>query len=240
VPLAGSRLELLTLLLATAFFLGIHFGIAATGLRTRAITMLGDTLYRAAFSIASAAGIVWMSMAYSSAPYIALWTPMTGFRLPAMALVLIAFLFVVCGLLTPNPTAVMGERLLDADDRARGVLRITRHPFLWGVALWALTHLLLKGDFASLVFFGGLFALSVAGTRSIDARRARSEGVRWEAFAARTSNLPFQAILQRRNELQLAEIGLWRFAAAVIAYLVFLGAHRTLFGASPLPLVTGG
>ena len=27
-------------------------------------------------------------------------------------------------------------------DIARGMVRITRHPFLWGVALWALVHLI--------------------------------------------------------------------------------------------------
>lgn len=33
--------------------------------------------------------------------------------------------------------------------------RVTRHPQLWGVILWAVAHLLVNGDAASLVLFGG-------------------------------------------------------------------------------------
>ena len=41
--------------------------------------------------------------------------------------------------------------------RVRGVVRSKiRHPMLWGVTLWAAAHLLVNGDTASLVLFGGL------------------------------------------------------------------------------------
>lgn len=36
--------------------------------------------------------------------------------------------------------------------------RATRHPQLWGVVLWAVAHLLVRGDLASVVLFGGLLA----------------------------------------------------------------------------------
>jgi len=48
---------------------------------------------------------------------------------------------------------------------------ITRHPFLWGIALWALVHLIINGDLASLILFGSLLLLAVGGTLAIDARR---------------------------------------------------------------------
>ena len=37
-----------------------------------------------------------------------------------------------------------------------------RHPMLYGVALWAIAHLLTNGDVASLILFGGLLAWAVA------------------------------------------------------------------------------
>tara|TARA_R110000772_G_scaffold41808_1_gene97483 strand:- start:62438 stop:62992 length:555 start_codon:yes stop_codon:yes gene_type:complete len=41
--------------------------------------------------------------------------------------------------------------------RVKGVVRTkVRHPMLWGVTLWAAAHLLVNGDAASLVLFGGL------------------------------------------------------------------------------------
>ena len=40
--------------------------------------------------------------------------------------------------------------------------RATRHPQLWGVILWAVAHLLVNGDAASVVLFGGLLLWAVA------------------------------------------------------------------------------
>jgi uncharacterized membrane protein len=46
--------------------------------------------------------------------------------------------------------------LLDAG-RAGGVVAAKlRHPMLWGVVVWAVAHLVVNGDLASLVLFGGL------------------------------------------------------------------------------------
>jgi uncharacterized membrane protein len=116
-----------------------------------------------------------------------------------------------------------------------GILRITRHPFLWGVALWAAFHLAANGDAASVVLFGTLLVLSVAGTFSIDAKRARKMADGWIAFAGRTSNVPFVAILSGRNSLRLGELLTYRQAAAVAVFLVLLFTHAWLFSASPFP-----
>jgi uncharacterized membrane protein len=112
-------------------------------------------------------------------------------------------------------------------------LRITRHPFLWGFAIWAVAHLLVTGDLASLIFFGALLLLAIVGPGSIDAKRKRAFGAQWMRFAESTSSVPFLAISQGRNTLELAEIGWWRVAIALVLYAVFLGAHSWLFGVSP-------
>jgi uncharacterized membrane protein len=122
-----------------------------------------------------------------------------------------------------------------AAHEATGVVRITRHPFLWGVALWAAFHLLANGDAASVVFFGTFLALAVAGTYSIDAKRARKMGAAWTPFAERTSNIPFAAILAGRNSLKLGELFTWRQAAALAAFVLLLYIHAWLFSVSPFP-----
>ncbi|MFN3938475.1 MAG: NnrU family protein [Gemmobacter sp.] len=43
-----------------------------------------------------------------------------------------------------------------------GVTRRVRHPQLTAVKTWALAHLLVRGDLASLILFGGLLAWAVA------------------------------------------------------------------------------
>jgi uncharacterized membrane protein len=63
----------LSLLLATIFFAGIHLGVAGTTIRDRAIAALGQSGYRVAFSIASVIGLAWLVMAYNRAPYVVTW-----------------------------------------------------------------------------------------------------------------------------------------------------------------------
>ena len=141
----------------------------------------------------------------------------------------------VPGLLTPNPTSVRQEAALSRPDAVKGVLRITRHPFLCGVALWAGGHLMVNGDLASLILFGSLLVLAVFGTLSIDAKRRRALGESWDAFARQTSAVPFAAIVQRRQKLALGEIGWWRLALAIALWAALVWAHPLLFGVSPLP-----
>jgi uncharacterized membrane protein len=111
--------------------------------------------------------------------------------------------------------------------------RITRHPFLWGTALWGFVHFVINGDLASSLVFGSLLVLAVGGAASIDAKRRRAYGERWEQFARQTSNVPFAAIVAGRNQLgaALREIGIVRplVAIAVFAALFFL--HGRFFGA---------
>jgi uncharacterized membrane protein len=224
-----------SLIAASVFFLLIHFGVSGTRLRDVVVVRLGARLYRGAFALASLVGIVWMSRAYSHAPKVDLWGQLLGLRPLALALVFVAFLFIGIGLATPSPTRVgMESKLAQGTDIARGIVRITRHPFLWGVGLWAFVHLVVNGDLASLILFGSLLLLALGGTASIDAKRRRSFGDDWSRFAHATSNVPFAAIAAGRNELRpaLREIGILRPVIAVAAYALLLLFHGRLFGAA--------
>jgi uncharacterized membrane protein len=221
------------LIAAAAFFLAIHFGISGTRLRDRLVRVVGDKLFLGLFALASIIGLIWLARAYSHAPHVSLWGQLLALQPVAMPLLLIAFLFIVIGIATPSPTKVGMESQLTREVQVRGMTRITRHPFLWGTALWALVHFVINGDAASSILFGSLLVLAVGGTSSIDAKRRRAFGDRWEQFARQTSNVPFAAIVAGRNQLApvLREIGVVRplIAIAVFAALFFL--HGRLFGA---------
>jgi uncharacterized membrane protein len=224
-----------SLIAASLFFLLIHFGVSGTQLRDVLVARIGAGPYRGAFAIASVVGLVWMSGAYGRAPTINLWDQPTGLRPLAFVLVLVAFLLVGIGLATPSPTQVgMESKLAQGTDIVRGIVRVTRHPFLWGVGLWAFVHLILNGDLASLILFGSLLLLALGGTAFIDAKRRRSFGDRWNAFAQATSNVPFAAIATGRNQLgpALREIGILRLGIATVAYVLVLIFHGRLFGAA--------
>jgi uncharacterized membrane protein len=198
---------MLSLLLAALFFAGIHLGIAGTTLRDRAGAMLGAGGYQGVFSLFSVLGLVWLIAAYGRAPYIASWGLLEWWKPLAILLMLPAVLLVVIGLATPNPTSLGQEGRLAQP--AQGIVRVTRHPFLTGIGLWALVHLVGNGDLASLVFFGTFAVVALAGTVSIDAKRRRLLGDAWEPFAAATSILPFAAVAAGRTVFKPGEIGAW-------------------------------
>lgn len=230
---------MLILILAAAFFLSIHLLVSGTRLRDALTGRMGEGPYMGLFSLASIAGLVWLGFAFSaarSAPSNDMFwaiTPVT--RWIQLALQLLATVLVVVGLTTRNPTSVRQEGSLQDSAVVKGVLRITRHPFLWGVAIWALGHLLVNGDAASIVLFGAMLVLALFGTASIDAKRRRVLGKTWDAFADQTSNVPFAAIAAGHQRLSLQEIGWWRLALAVAVWAALAWGHPYLFGVRALP-----
>ena len=116
-----------------------------------------------------------------------------------------------------------------------GIVRVTRHPFLIGVGLWAVVHLIANGDVASFIFFGALAITALAGTVSIDAKRRRALGRGWQSFAAQTSIVPFAAIAAGRTRFNPGEIAGSQWVAALVAYALMLGGHSHIIGVSPFP-----
>lgn len=229
---------MLQLWAAAAFFLGIHLVIAGSGARARIVGLIGERAWLVLFSLASLAGISWLAYSFNQAvlgPNHLYWVPPAWTLHLAPLVILVAALFVVVGVTTPNPTAVGAEALADKPDTVKGMLRITRHPFLWGAAIWALWHILVNGDKASIIFFGTFALLAILGTFSIDDKKRKRMGDSWTAFAAKTSNLPFAAIFAGRNQLKLGELGWWRILAALIVFGALFYAHIWLFGVSPVP-----
>ena len=225
---------MISIALAALFFVGLHLLVAGTRVRDRLVDVLGESGYMGAFSLAAIAGIVWLCISWAGSPPAAPQWNLAFLRPVVLVLMFVAFAFVVIGLTTPSPTVTGGEGQLEGDEPAQGILRITRHPFLWGVALWGACHVAMNPDPPSLLFFGSLLVLAALGPLSIDAKRRRKHGERWDRFAAVTSNVPFAAIVAGRNRLALGEFGGWRIGLAVVLYAVFLGAHPMLFGTSPL------
>jgi uncharacterized membrane protein len=230
---------MLVLILAAGFFLAIHLLVSGTPLRDALTGRIGTGPYMGLFSLASIAGLAWLGFAFAAARSApsndVLWGATPATRGVQLAVQLLAMLLIVPGLTTPNPTSVRQEGSLQRPDVVKGMLRITRHPFLWGVAIWALGHLLVNGDAASIVLFGAMLALALFGTVSIDAKRRRALGKTWDGFAAQTSNVPFAAIAAGRQRLSLAEIGWWRIALAVGIWAALAWAHPYLFGVRALP-----
>lgn len=216
------------LVIATAAFLLTHF-VPSTPLRPALVRAIGEGAYRGLYVLVAFATLGWMIWAYARAPAQPfLWTPLRHLPLAVMPFALI---LVVGGLVRANPTAVGAERMLKTEEPARGMIRITRHPFMWGAMLWAAVHVLANADAKSTVFFGGFLVLAGLGTVLID--RRKSALADWPRFAGRTSNVPFVAIAQGRNHIVWPEIGWLRPAIGLAAYAALLLLHPWLFGVRP-------
>jgi uncharacterized membrane protein len=223
-----------SLVLAALCFAGLHVGIAGTRARDGLTARLGEQAYLGLFSLASIVGMIWLTTAYADAPYVPLWGQLPGLRPLALPVVLLAFVLVVLGLTTPSPTVVGGEKTLEAAEPAIGIQRVSRHPFLWGVTIWAAMHLVVNGHAKALVLFGTLLFLGLYGPPSIDAKRRRRFGAAWERYEAATSNVPFAAIVQGRNRFVWREIGWGRVAFAAAVFGAFLVVHPMVVGGNPL------
>jgi len=219
------------LVLATAVFVATHF-VPSTPLRSGLVAALGEKGYLGLYSVVALAALVWMAWAYGIAPYERVWAG-EEFKVWALVLMPFALISIVSGAMTRNPSAVRQENALATVGEPRGILRVTRHPIQWGIAVWALVHLIARGDTASLVFFGGFALLSILGTVLIDARKNRTLGADWRRFAAVTSNVPFAAIIQGRNQFRFGEIGWKKVSIGLAAYFVLLFLHPFLFIARP-------
>jgi uncharacterized membrane protein len=219
------------LALATVVFLASHY-VSSTPVRASLVSALGDNVYLGLYTGVSLVALGWMIWAYSRAPFERLWWG-DEFKAWAIVFMPVSFVLLACGLLSQNPSAVRQEGALRSMGEARGILRVTRHPVQWSIALWALLHLVARGDAASAIFFGGFALLSISGTMLIDARKARTVGADWQRFAATTSNIPFAAIIQGRNRFRPGEIGWWKLGAGLAVYVVLLFAHPYLFGVRP-------
>lgn len=228
------------LIIAALVFLGIHLLISGTPVRDAITGAIGERAYLGLFALASLGVIVWLAISYNRAQASGddplLYDLGPGIRHLGIPVVALAFLLGVQGLFMANPTRVQVGNTMAADTSAvRGVLRITRHPFLWGVVIWSGFHLAANGDEASVIFFGTFFVLALLGTFAIDAKRRRKLGAAWASFASKTSNIPFGAVLAGRNPLHLWESFGWRFWVAALLFVAILFTHYHLFGVSPFP-----
>jgi uncharacterized membrane protein len=215
------------LLVATAAFIATHF-VTSTPVRPKLVAAMGEWPYRGLYSAVAFVTLGWMIWAFAHAPREPLWN---GMRFLPYVVMPLALILIACGY-GRNPTMVGAEKLLRSEDPARGIIRITRHPIMWAIILWAAAHILARGDGAAVVFFGGLLFVAALGTLLMDWRKR--ENPDFARFAAVTSNVPFVAIAQARNRVVWREIGWLRPALGLLLFAGLLYAHPWISGGARL------
>lgn len=233
----------IALIAAAILFVGGHFLLSAPGTRRALARSLGEQQFLRAYSALALATLALLIFAYSRAPYAELWPFLPVLRMVPAAIMPVAALLLIGGISQYNPTSVVARFDDKERDPAPGILKITRHPVMWAIGLWALSHIPPNGDVASLIFFGSLAFLALFGTTRIDAKRREREPDGFRRFAEVTSNVPLVALLSPKTRVFWktaysvdplksiwGEIGLWRITAALALYIALIVAHPWITG----------
>lgn len=186
--------SLFALALSMTLFVVSHIVLTAPGVRPRLAQALGEKAFRVAYSGLAAALLVWAAAAYRAAPYVELWFPETFLRHISLTVMPLAFVLLVGGVTAPNPSALGVNSQGLAAGGPVGMLKITRHPVMWAIALWGVVHLIARGDAASVILFGGLAVLALAGAKAQDVKKRKQLGDAWADFEDQTSFVPFAAL----------------------------------------------
>ena len=228
--MTGSLVELL---LAAVAFAGSHVLLSSAPVRGPLARALGEWPFVGLYSAISLGLFVWLVGAYGDAPLVELWAAPTGVRYLSLGVMVVASVLVAGGLSLASPTGVPLKPAA-AGAPLPGIFKVTRHPVLWGIGLWAFVHVMANGDLASLILFGSLGVLALGGTVHIDRKKRTTMGGDWRAFAGATSNVPFAAIAAGRTRVSLKEIGYGRLVAGLVLYMVLLLGHEAVIGVAPL------
>lgn len=221
---------------ALAVFLLLHMVPAIPALRAKLVSIMGRKTYLFCYSAASLLAVFWLFAASFLLDFLPLWDPAPWQAWVPLILTPIGLVFLLAGLTSPNPASITLRR---PGSDAGAITTITRHPVLWGFALWAGSHLVPNGDLRSLLLFGALLAFAMLGMVIGDRRARRSLGDGWTAVAATTSVLPFAAIVAGRTKLRMdAPLVIAALLSAALTAWLLLGGHAMLVGADPLAMVT--
>jgi len=163
------RMVIVSLILANVAFVGTHFAMSHP-LRAPMVARLGDTGFQIAYSLVSFATLAWVYFAFSAAPPSDLpgtgqvgWAIATLLTLPAMVL--------FAGSVIGNPALPTPMAQDQARAEPKGVFTITRHPMMWGFALWALSHMVLFWSVRTMVTAFAMAVLALVGSRLQDVKK---------------------------------------------------------------------
>jgi len=147
---------MILLVVGILLFAGVHFVPSlAPALRASWHGRLGEAGYKGTFSLLLLISFALMIVGWRSAQPSFVYMPSAALHHPALGLLVIAFVLMVCSA------------------RSSRLCLLIRHPQLSGVALWGIAHLLLNGDSRAVVLFGGMAAWAIVEMIAIN----RREGV---------------------------------------------------------------
>lgn len=212
-------------------FGGTHIGLASGRIRAALVGRLGERGFNAFFSLIAAITIALLVAGYADRRFdgppgldlgsipVARWT--------LVLMIAGASVLTVAGLFD-YPRSAYAMFVERTPSEPRGFERITRHPFFFGMAMFAVAHALLATRLVGAVFFGGFALFSLVGAWQQDVKLRRRRGPSYDTFLAATSTLPFAAIAAGRQRLVVSELPVLAMAAGVAVALGLRAVHADI------------
>jgi uncharacterized membrane protein len=198
---------IVTLIAASVAFVGTHV-LLSHPLRAPLANALGEKGFLGLYSLVALGSFLWMVHAFGEAPAgdlggsgIVGWIFASLLTIPALVLFL--------GSLWKNPALPKPGAKPEIARTPRGVFAVTRHPMMWGFALWAIAHIALWWDVRTLIVAGSVLFLALVGASLQDLKKERLMADAWLKWEVQTSYWPRWGALKSVNPL------LWLLALAV-------------------------
>ncbi len=222
--------ETLQVLLGWIAFGGTHIFLSHGSIRESLSEKLGPMGFKGLYALVALATFAFLVFSYfphrhAGPVWWDLRTTLIAVRLVEVLMIL-SFILMVSAFVTPSPTG-MDPR---GRHEPRGVLRITRHPFTMGAAIFGIAHCIQSGFGTDLAFFGGFALFSIVGAFHQDARKQREALPEQRPFFAETSVIPFAAILGGRQSFKLRELPWIGVLIGVIVAIIIRSLHERWFG----------
>ena len=216
-------------------FLASHLIISSSVVRARLVAAVGEQPYRGIYSLVAAATLGPLIYEFArnkhAGPLLWYMRAVAPIRWFAWLLMLIAFILFVGSFINPNP-AGMGAS--GGSNEPHGILKITRHPSFVAFSLFGIAHMLMNGWAGDLIFFGTFPALGILGGLHQDARKIRELGENYREFVAKTSFMPFAALISGRVRWTSDDMPWAAIGAGAVLTIAILALHPMIFGGNPL------
>jgi uncharacterized membrane protein len=215
-------------------FLASHLIISSAAVRARLISAVGDQPYRGIYSLVAAATLGPLIYEFArnkhAGPMLWYLRAAAPIRWLVWILMLTALILFVGSFINPNPAGMAPG----GSTEPRGILKITRHPSFVAFSLFGIAHMLMNGWAGDAIFFGMFPALGILGGMHQDQRKIRDLGDSYREFVAKTSFVPFAALISGRAQWSSGDMPWAAIGAGVVLTVALLALHPTIFGGNPL------
>lgn len=211
-----------------AGFAVAHSGLAA--LRPWGEQIMGARFYRVGFALVSLPLAVILIVYFFNHRYdgIILWQVQTQPGIFELVWFLSAISFLFLYPATFNLLEIAAIEKPQVHLYETGIIRITRHPQMVGQVIWCIAHTLWIGSSFTLVTSLGLIAHHLFGVWHGDRRLQSRYGETFTQAKARTSVIPFLAIIQGRQTFKWQELLRPAYLGVVIFTYLLWRAHPWL------------